>query len=574
MGDVTVIDRKELKHSGNDSLAGILGRHSGFSLYDSGGPQTQTSVFLRGANPAQTLVLVDGMRINSITSGAINWGTIDPSSIERVEIVRGAASSLYGSNAIGGVVNIITRKGDAKTPNRTWLTMGAGSYGTTKSSAGTSGHAGALDYSFTTSLANSDGFSATTPDSSSYYPDNDGYAQHAFSGALGYRWAKGQRLDFTAYNSYLDGQFDAGSSSPEAYSKTRQQVYTLASTNQLTDAWQSVLRFGFSREAATGRSYGSDDQYGSINRNYVWQNNLTLDDAQNISLLLERLEERTLPGSTRYTATQRNTNAAGLVYRADFDRHHLQASVRNDAISGYGSKTTGGLSYAFDLSPEWRAGLAANTGFRAPGFSDLYWPDSFGYVGNPNLKPERSRNVEANLKYQTETTDIGVAVFQNKVQDLIASALLEGSTDTYTAMNINQATLRGLSLTAEHRLENTTLRAGADFLDARNDTPSASAADDQLPFRARQVYRFSALQRLGALELGAEFQFTGKRYNDTNNTEQLGGYGLTNLTAEYALNKHASVQVRWNNILNKDYVTMKGYRTPGSNVFVTLSVQM
>lgn len=574
LGDVTVIDRDELDRAGQDSLAEVLARQSGFAMTSNGGPHTQTSVFLRGTNPAQTLVLVDGMRINSITSSAVNWNTLDTANIERVEVVRGAASSLYGSNAIGGVINIITRKGRQNQPASGWMNFGLGSYGTVKSGAGVSGAADGFDYAFSASMADSDGYSVTSKDSSSFNADNDGYTQHTLSGSLGHEWSKGQRLDMTMFNGYVNGDFDAGAGTAPAYSQTRQQVYSLASTNQISQAWQSVLRFGFAKESAVSHSYGSDYLFGQISRNYSWQNNLQLDPNQSVSLLLERLEERVTPGSTDYTTTARNTNAVGAIYRGSFGIHHVQASLRNDNISGYGNKATGGLSYEIDLNQHWRAGVAANTGFRAPTFADLYSPLAYSFVGNPNLKPEHSRNIEASLRYADDTTSLGMVVFQNKIKDMINGYVYDDALGASTAKNINRATLRGVSFTAEQRFGDTTLNAGIDLLDPRNDAPAASAKNDQLTHRPRQTYRVGALHQVDALTLGAEYQFTGKRYNDTNNTEVLGGYGLTNLTASYQFSRNVAVQVRWNNIFDKDYTTFKGYKTPGSNLFLNLSLRM
>lgn len=574
-GDVTVIGREELDRAGQNSLADVLARQPGFSVAASGGPHTQTSVFLRGTNPQQTLVMIDGVRINSISSNAVNWNTIDPAAIERVEIVRGAASSLYGSNAIGGVINVITRKGRKDQPPEGWMNFGAGSYGTVKSGVGVSGAADGFDYSLAANMVSSDGFNATLPNNTfEHHKDDDGYTQHTLSAALGYEWAPQQRLDVTAYNGYVNGQFDAGEFSPQAYSQTRQQTYSLASTNQLTEAWQSVLRFGFAKESAVSHSFGSDYTFGNLSRSYLWQNNVTLSENHDVSVLLERLEERTSPGSMSYTKNARNTNAAGLVYRGQLGSHRVQASLRNDNISGYGNETTGGLSYELELNPNWRAGLAANTGFRAPTFADLYSPRSAWFVGNPDLAPERSRNMEASLAYESEETRVKMVLFQNKIKDMIDGYVFDNQLGTNTAKNIDRATLRGLSLTAEQTLGNTSFSAGADLLSPRNDNPSATAQGDQLRLRARQTYRLAALHRIDALTLGAEFQYTGKRYNDADNTERLGGYSLTNLTASYALSRHASVQLRWDNIFNKDYVAMTGYRTPGSNVFVNLSLRM
>jgi vitamin B12 transporter len=576
LGDVTVIDKKELQKSGQSSLAETLSRHHGLEFSSSGGPQTQTSVFMRGTNPQQTLVLVDGIRINSITSGAVNWNAIDPATVERVEIVRGAASSLYGSDAIGGVINIITRKTGEDRPLAAWANIGIGTYDTFKSSAGFSGAKDGWDYSLSSSLAESGGFNATRPDVpfGAFNRDADGYSQRSLAATLGYRWRAGHHVGITAYNGVTDGDYDSGPADYSAHAITRQQAYSVTSTDDITADWQSVLRFGFSSErvdSRTGDAFTSG-AFSSQQRSYSWQNNLKLAPDHRLSLILERLEERP-SGSSDFTVNQRNTNSAGLVYRGDFDAHHVQASVRNDNISGYGNQTTGGLAYDLDLNDQWRVGIAGNTGFRAPTFSDLYFPMQFGFVGNPTLQPEKSRNIEASLRYTTDDTRLSIVAYQNKIRNLISPFVCiedgPGFCNLGRPENVDSATLRGITLGAEQDYGDTTLRASADFLNPRDDRTGR-----QLARRARQTYRFSAEHRIQAITVGAEYQYTGKRYDDAANQTPLGGYALLNLTAAYDFNPNVGVQLRWNNVLDKDYTNAYGYNMPGSNVFVNLSLRM
>ncbi|RTZ39755.1 TonB-dependent receptor [Candidimonas sp. SYP-B2681] len=580
IGDVTVIDKKELQKAGQDSIAETLARQPGVQFYNNGGPQTTTGVFLRGTSPAQTLVLVDGIRINSITSGATSWGAIDPAVIERIEIVRGAASSLYGSDAIGGVINIITKKSGEDRAPAAWANIGIGTYSTFKSSVGLSGAQDGWDYALSTSMAESNGFNASSPVSGSFNRDADGYSQHALSGSLGYRWKPGHHIGLTAFNGYIDGDFDSGSDPRVAHAITRQQAYTLTSTDDITDYWQSVLRFGLSKESNESRSYGGSFSFGSLQRSYSWQNNLKFSDNQNVSVILERLEERPASFSS-YTTNRRDTNSAGLIYRGDFDAHHVQASIRNDNISNYGNQVTGGLGYDFDLNDQWTVGVAGNTGFRAPTFADLYYPfeqyyydgwPSGSFQGNPNLKPEKSRNIEARLRYEDDTTRLGLVVYQNKIRDLINGYVCDFNFDC-TANNTDRATIRGVTLTAQKDFGKTTVRASADFMDPRNDQPREGEGS-VLVRRAKQVYLLGVDHRIDALTVGAEYQFIGKRYDDVANTRVMGGYSLLNLTAAYDFSKNVGVQVRWNNLLNKDYTNVYGYNMPGSNVFVNLSFRM
>lgn len=571
LGDVTVIGKEELQKAGQNSVAEILARQPGVQVNNSGGPQTITGVFLRGAPAQHTQVLVDGVRINSIASGVTNWQAIDPALIERIEIVRGAGSSLYGSGAIGGVVNIITKKGGEDRPLAAWGNIGLGSHGTFKSSLGISGAQADWDYALSTSMADSSGFSSTNALNSSYNRDSDGYEQHALSASLGYRWMPGHHIGVTAYNGYINGEFDGGSFDQQTpYTMTRQQSYTVTSTNDISAHWQSVLRFGYSKERNDSRGNGWSSNVGSQQRSYSWQNNLKFTENQNLSVILERMEERP-DGGSAYVINRRDTNSAGLVYRGDFDRHHIQASVRNDNVSGYGNETTGGLSYGLDLDDKWRVGVAANTGFLAPSFASLYSPLEFGFQGNPSLKPETSRNIEASLKYATDTTRLGLTAYQNKIKDMINGYILLDDVpgSPHTAKNINRATIRGLTLTAEQDFGRTTLRAGADIMNPVDDETGG-----QLQHRAKRIFRLGADHRIQDLTVGAEFQFTSRRYEDAANKTSMGGYGRVNLTAAYDFSKTVGVQVRWDNVLDKGYTNVYGYNTPGSTVFVNLSVRM
>ncbi|NYT65597.1 TonB-dependent receptor [Alcaligenaceae bacterium] len=563
VGDVSVISSQELERSGQSSLVDVISKQPGVRFTNSGGPQTLTNVFLRGANSNHTLVLVDGIRVNGAVSGGVQWAAIDPATVERVEILRGAASSLYGSDAIGGVINIITKKTGEDRPFAAWGNIGIGSYDTFKSSIGFSGASNGWDYSLSSSMAESGGFNATNPDAGFLYnPDTDGYSQHALSGSLGYRWRPGQHIGLTAYNGYIDGDYDSGPAMSRVHGISRQQAYTLTSTNEITNAWESVVRFGFSKESYDDRGSYGDSLSQTTQRSYLWQNNLQLSENHKVTALVERIEER-LKSTNTFTEDKRNTNAIGLIYSGNFGPAHLQASARNDNISGYGNKKTGSLALDFDLTPNWQVGIAGSTGFKAPSFESLYTPKGWG-TPNPNLKAEQSRNIEASLKYQNDTTLAALTIYQNKIKDLIVY-------DYAGSYNEDKATIRGVTLSASQEYGNTTLRASADFMNPRNDTTG-----NQLARRARQVYNVGVDHSVGYWTLGAEYQFTGKRYDDAKNTEsrKLGGHSLLNLTAAYDFTDNVGVQVRWNNILDKSYSDTYGYNTPGSNVFINLSWRM
>lgn len=567
-GDITVVSREELQRAGSDSVAQILSRQPGVQITNTGGPQTTTGVMLRGAETRHTLVLVDGVRINSSFNSGVNWNAIDPAAIERIEILRGAASSLYGSDAIGGVINIITHKGEKDRPFSAWGNVGFGTHETFKTSTGFSGAAAGWDYSFSASMADSGGFNATNrnSDAFTYNDDKDGYSQHTLAGSLGYRWAEGQHLGLSFYNGYIDGDYDSGPGTAPTHTLTRQQTYSLTSTNAITAKWQSVLRLGLSKETSESRSAFWDSISTGLQRSYSWQNNFQITDNHKVSAYVERLEERPAD-SSGVDVNKRDTNSVGAVYSGRFGRHSLQASVRNDNVSGYGNEVTGGLGYDLAITDAWTVGVAGNTGFKTPSMRDLYGPKVFN--PNPDLKPEKSRNIEVHAQYQHDGLSFGATLYQNKIRDLIAP-------DGRRLENIERATLRGATLTAAYEWDDTTLRATADFLHSRNDETK-----ERLLLRARQQYQIAAEHRIDALRLGAEYQFTGNREDTVYDPvtfapsrTRLGGYSLVNLTAGYDFSNNVGVQVRWNNVLDKDYTTAYGYETPGSNVFINLSIRM
>ncbi len=589
VGDVSVIGRAQLQNANGESLAKILGRSPGIQFIDNGGPQTTTGLFIRGAAPSQSLIMINGVRINSALTGSTLFPAIDPSQIERIEVLRGSASSLYGSNAIGGVVNIITRHDLASDqPFNFWANAGYGTYETAKTSLGMYGASHGWDYSLAGSANNSHGFNvarkhmADGSDNFSYQKDRDGYRSHSWSGALGYRWGAGHRIGVQAYNGYNKADIDTWSGASNATNVYRQQAYSLNSTDQITSIWQSVLQWDWAKDAVANREDKSSTFTASIRQNLSWQNNLDFLPGQRISLLLEHQNER-IQSSSEFDKSQRQINTAGLIYKGQFGAVRTQASVRNDNYTDYGNQATASLALDYALDANWEVGIAGNTGFRMPSFADLYQqlPDPFyPYAGNPNLQPEKSRNVEAHIRYEDDTKALGLTVYQNRVRNLILYVPAPFM-QTSTMRNVSRATLQGLSLDGMYRFGNTRISANLNLLNPRNDTPQdadpanfVQAEGSQLPLRARQVLNLGVEHTIAAWTLGAEYQYTGNRYNDAANKVRLGGYSLVNLTAEYQFNKSIGMQLRWNNIFAKDYTIADGYSTPGSNVFVNLSWRM
>lgn len=567
LGDVTVIHREEIERAGHSSLVHLLSASPGVESLNYGGPQTPSSIFLRGSNSNQTLVLLDGQRINSATSGGSALNAIALADIERIEILRGAAGSLYGADAVGGVVNIITRQ-DADRPLAVSGSIGYGTRGTSRANASLAGRNAGWRYALNLGYGQSRGYNSTEPGSFSYNPDRDSYYQRSASGTLGYSWRQGHEVALQAFHSTVNGGYD---SAPDFNDRAIQRVegYSLTSRDQITDFWHSTLRVGFTRDHGRNENapaalnpFNTEDGISTFvtrQNQYGWQNDFQLSPNQRLMFAVERLEQRVsgdlsdwmTASFVNYEVTRRDTNSVTGVYAGDFGRHHLQASLRRDHDSQYGGETTGGAAYGFDILPGLRATLSGSTAFRAPTFNELYYPNG-GYAG---LRPEKSRNLEAGLRYLSGDTELGVTLYRNRISNLITGWPVE---------NIGKAVLEGATFTAAQRFGNTGLRASLDIQNPHDD-----ATGDLLPLRAKRIFRLSGDHRIGQLSLGADWYVSSERYGSAR--EHLGGYGLVDLSAAYDLNAQTRIQVRWNNVFDKNYTVVPGYRTEGSSIFVSLN---
>lgn len=587
LGDNSVISRETLDTLPNGTLGDVLERQHAISSINYGGPQTVNTINIRGTNSNQSLVLIDGIRVNNGTTGLPSLSAIALNSIERVEIVRGASSSLYGADAIGGVVNIITR-GEQDRPFSAYVNAGVGTYATTQYDAGFSGASNGWVYSLYGGYGQSSGFNTTTPSNYYFTPGNDSYYRSNAGGTLGYTWKEGQTLTFQTFQSRVNGGYDIGL--PTFSDRSIQTLSTniLTSRNVINEMWTSTLSAGLTSDnyrtygAASDSSASNPSQYFKTNQGqYTWQNDLKFSSTQQFSLAFERLDQNVdgklsdgsypTPNIVNYQQTSRYTNSVMGVYRGSWGDQSVQASVRDDNNSQYGNFVTGSLAYGLALDKEWKATVGANTGFRAPNFNELYWPVTPYYMGNAQLQPETSRNIEAGLKYTTEQSQFGLTAYRNEITNLIISQPVSpyDPFSVYAPYNIGKAVIQGVTLTGSQRFgKNTTVRGSVDFMDPRN-----ADTGKLLPQRAQQVLKMAVDQSIGQFRVTGEWLLTSYRM-DSMTGQTLGGYGLLNLYGSYPITSSAEIQVRWNNVLGKTYTLVEGYNTPGSNVFVNVAWRM
>jgi vitamin B12 transporter len=562
LADVTVINREEIERAGQSTLTELLQRQPGVEISSNGGAGKQSSVFLRGTNSDHVVVLVDGLRINSATLGTTSFEGIPLAQIERIEILRGPASSLYGADAIGGVIQIFTRRGHgAPTLN---AFVGYGRYKTRRAEAGVSGSSDRTRYAINLSSLDSDGFSAQKVDSG-LDADSDPYRNLSVSASISHQLAEGHELEAQYF--YSDGHNDYDCNNSTCNNDQLLRSYGLTSRNRILSNWNSTLKIGVGVDDSVDHS-AFPGAFRTEQRQYSWQNDLTL-PAGILTLAYDRLEQE-VSGTTDYDVTSRDNNGWLASYLVYVGPHSLQASLRRDGNSQFGNHTTRGLSYAYRFTPAWSASASYGTAFKAPTFNQLYFPG----FGNPDLVPETSRNREVSLRYQGEASRAGVTAFYNEVEDLI---VFSGPPSGFNPINVGEARLRGLTLDSGWQFTNHWHLGG----NLTIQSPRSNDTGTLLPRRAQRHGTLNLDYRAERLQAGMELVASSERYNNLANTKRMAGYALINLTASYALRPEWKIEARLNNLLGKDYIlahtgngaTSAPFEMPGTDLFIGLRWQ-
>ncbi len=556
VADVSIIDRETIERAGATGVADLLARVPGIEISRNGGPGTTTSVFLRGAESRFTAVYIDGVRIDSQSTGGALWESIPLAQIDRIEVLRGPAAAVYGSDALGGVIQLFTKKGEG--PLAPVIGFGVGSRGTTRVDAAFSGSSGAVDYSVGLARQASTGFNARPIPAAN--PDNDGYRSESANARLGLQLSKTQRLEATLLGNNLNSQYD-GSLKNDDRNLEKLQTVGLNWLAQWSDAWSTRFSVTDSRQ----RYETTPSPYLAIThlRGYLFQNEIHL-GAHRVTAALERRED-----NLQNAPLDRNRSQDGLAlgYGYTSRQHTVQLNVRHDRDSEFGGKSTGSAAYGYALTPQWRATASVGTAFRAP---TLY--QRFSIYGVPTLQPETSRNVELGLRYAQGGSSFGIVAYRNRVSNLItyvngAGPCANGGPGPFSGCYYNtaRAEYEGVTLTGGYKLGEVTLHGSLDL-----QSPRDLGTGNQLARRSREHATLGAETRVGAWSLGADAQLSGKRYDNAANTTVLGGYALFGLSASTRLARDWTFLARVDNLADKNYQLASTYATPGRTLYAGL----
>ena len=538
----TVIDRAAIERAQAPDLIDLLARQSGVDVSRTGGPGSVSTLFLRGGNSNHVLVLVDGVRVNSAQQGLFDFSQLPLDRIERIEIVRGPRAALWGSDAIGGVIQIFTRA-----PGDDAAQLRAGSFDRREAAAqwGASGERGS--FGIGGGIVDVGGYNISTPSNFSFDPDRDGFENRHVS--LAGRSSLGsQALAGSLLATNGDVEFDRGRTAVQ----TRSGSASLG--GPLADAWLHSLALGHNRESlVTTSAFGSG--FTSRRSSLDWIHDIALAPEQALLFGINRVDEdavsRNAAGGVVYDRSRANTGLFGA-WRGAFDAQQFDLAARVDDNSQFGRTTSAQAAWGLEFTEQWALRASWGQGFRAPSTNELYSPGfSRLFAGNPLLKPERSRSLEAGLDWRNEANRLSLSAYRTRVADLIAFA---GA--TFGATNINLADLRGVELEGATSLGRVEVRGNVGWQRAENAVTGAA-----LLRRAPRKANLSIdLPITETLRIGVDATAASRR-QDFNRA--LAGYTRLDLRAEAALGAGWVVRARIENLADRDYTLASGFATPG-----------
>ena len=552
----TVIDKETIQQSSAQSLAGLLASVPGMQFSPSGGQGAQTSLFMRGTESDHTLILVDGVQMttNSGSAGRLEFIPLDQ--IERIEIVRGPRSSIYGSEAIGGVVNIITKPNIQEDLSGSVKLM-AGTENSSNANIGLQGRVGNTALSLNASRRMTDGIDFSERGSS----DDDGYENDSLSLSFSHQFSEQFSLSST-YSS-----FDAESDYDDGAVNTDSQQFSATVAAAFTEHWDSnFILERFEEDNLNAGAFGLTNS-STENKKLSWQNTYTFDASNLFSFGIDHQQQelRYATFGALQTDTSRDNDGVYGVYIRESGPLDFTLSLRNDDNERFGNHSTGSIAIGRDFDESTRAWVSYGTAFKAPNLIDLYvdFP-SFFFFANPDLKPETAESLELSLQTHALGATWQVNVFRNDIDDLIASDA------TFTSLaNIQEARIDGMEATVSSMIAGWRLDAALTLLDHEN-----RSTEIGLLRRPEQTLSLNIAREFGSLDITVNL-FAQNEHLDidplTFGSSKVGGFGVINLIAGYRFSEDLNLRLRVGNLLDKEYQVVDGFNTQDRTAQLSLN---
>lgn len=546
LASVTVLSRADIEMSQAPGIPELLSQQAGLDITRTGGAGSNVSVFTRGSNSNHTLILIDGVRVNTSVQGSFDFSHLPLAMVERIEIVRGPRAAIWGSDAIGGVIQIFTRD-----PNH-FAEIRAGSYGRVEADVGFGMGDADNNVGIVLGYGRLNGFSATNANASfGFDPDNDGYRNRHL--LLRGKTAVGsQHLSAFALVTKADIEFDQGESEQD----NRQIGVNLA--GDIATRWHHSLSLNHSYENVETPIYSS--VFGSRRLALDWVNTLDVNEQNRFNIGVNWSREQGYSSDAFVGPKYRRNAAVFGAWRGEFSANTLELSLRYDDNSQFGDATTAQAAWGYEFNEQWRLRASWGQGFRAPNYNELYYPGFFGFfAGNPDLQPERSDNFELGLHWNISSRQAWeISAFRSRIDDLIA---FEGV--NFTALNVNKAALDGVEMEYQFIDDRFSLKANASWLDARNENTGA-----KLLRRAdRKINVQTNFTLSEQWSWGLDLEAASPRPDFGSSTA---GYGRLDARVSFHFSNNWTLDARVENILDHDYELVRGYNTPDRSGLLSL----
>ncbi len=533
----SVFTRDDIDRLQPTSLTDLLSRVPGVQVARSGGRGALPGIYIRGTKSAQSLVLVDGQRMANATSADSNLQYLNIDQIERVEVLRGSRSVIYGSDAIGGVIQIFTRRGAVHAPQLR-LHSAVGSYGSTLNSLGISGGDTQTRYNLSASLENTAGINRTTVS----YPvdnDHDAYRNKSVSLNLSHNLTDAVEVGISAIKNTGKTELDA------MFGQKGYSDFDISSVGgfidaQINDRWNSRVEWGHSENREKTRDKLSPDLYAfnTYRDSLNWQNNLTLNDQHSLIVGADSYEDR-VRSSTVFDEDSRWNRAVFVQHRFHGDYFSTELGARHDQNQQFGSHNTWSASLSVPLNVDNEVLLSYSEGFRAPTFNDLYYPQ----YGNSALKPEYSKSYELQWRSQlTDSSRLETSVYRTDIRDAIVADA------DFIQQNIGAARITGFESALHQEWFGWQSSLGVAIIDPRDRDTGHT-----LSRRARRTVSLDLDRQFDRLGVGASWQAVSSSFNDDDNKQPIGGYGLLGLRGNWIASPEVRLELKVDNLLDKSF---------------------
>jgi vitamin B12 transporter len=559
--DVSLITRSDIDRSQAKDVPSLLVQLAGMEVTQSGGMGGVATLFMRGAESRHALVLVDGLPMNSLNFNLAALEHLPLSGIERIEVVRGNVSSLYGSAALGGVVQIFTRQNSGSGLSGPWLEasgqMGSENFRSTQASVGQKWASG-FGVNASTEHTQTRGFNAINPvQRPDTNPDRDGYKRQSDAVNLSQEFESG-RIGLMLRETHATVQYDSqwGPATQADESKSVLRNALLNATYRASKELQWEVSVGQQEDklnaAQTAYPYFVNSQSKTSAMGAVW----TLWPNHSITSGYENTRQK-IVSDTAYNPSERSLNSWRLGYQGKLENQQWQLNVRQDQYSDFGQANTWYAGYGYFLTPELRLKASASSGFMAPTFNDLYYP----WGGNPLLRPEQARSNEIGMQYIKATWNARITAFENRYTDLIDNDL------NWTRTNIAKAKNQGVEVALAGQWQLSGFGTQKWRVSMTSQDPQNEITHQALARRAKTLAQAGVTQSIGYWDAGAQWRFSGARTDDA---QILKAYSVLDLTASQALTPELRLNLRVENAGNANYQSIYGYNMPKRGLFAGL----